>query len=52
MTIADSDAAGSSDRFLAEEYARAVVRKRVQELWRCYEEARRDLLDEREGAGA
>jgi hypothetical protein len=48
-TLTDTDASRGADRFLAEEYGRAVVRQRVAELWGCYEEARRDLL---EGAAA
>jgi hypothetical protein len=50
VTLTDSDAGESSDRFLAKEYARAVVRQRVQNLWLCYEEARRDVLDELQSA--
>jgi hypothetical protein len=47
-TVTDSDGSGASDRWLAEEYGRAVVRERVAELWRLYEEVRRDLLEDAE----
>ncbi len=45
-TLTDTDGGGAADRFLAEEYGRAIVRRRVAELWQLYEEARRDLLED------
>jgi hypothetical protein len=45
-TLTDTDGGETADRFLAEEYGRAVVRQRVAELWQLYEEVRRDLIED------
>lgn len=45
-TITDTAAQGHADTFLAEEYVRAIVRRRIIELTEIFEELRRDLLSE------